>query len=141
MSDNKRPDFRLVAHNTPEAIAKYQAARAAEEEMHKKAAKQRGKERRRSYDKIEAPEGVDLSFTVYLRSNSTYLDIVQTFDGLREIRGSHLPFKMSANELVALLNDGEMPQGATDWHFMTREEIAQHKAAEEVETEPREEGE
>jgi hypothetical protein len=140
MSDNKRPDFRLVAHNTPEAIAKYQVAKAAEGEALKKA-KQKARDGKRSYSKIQAPEGVELSFTVYLRSDSTYLDIVQAFDGLREIRGSRLPFDMSANELVALLNNDKMPLGATDWHFMSREEIAEHKAAEEIEIEPSEEGE
>jgi hypothetical protein len=141
MSDNKRPDSRLVAHNAPEAIARYQMAKAVEDDPGNKTAKREARERRRSRSKIQAPEGVELSFTVYLRSDSTYLDIVQTFDGLREIRGSHLPFNMSANELVALLNDGKMPLGATDWHFMTREEIAEHKAAEEIETEPSEKGE
>jgi hypothetical protein len=141
MSDKKRPDFRPVAHNIPEAIARHQATKAAEEEAGNKTAKQQARERRRFRSKIQAPEGVELSFTVYLRSESTYLDIVQTFDGLREIHGSHLPFNMSANELVALLNDGEMPMGATDWHFMTREEIAEHKAAEEIEIEPNAKGE
>jgi hypothetical protein len=66
--------------------------------------------------------------------------MVQTFDGLREIRGSHLPFNMSANDLVALLNDGKTPLGAADWHFMTPKEISEHKAAEETETEPRKRG-
>jgi hypothetical protein len=116
-------------------------AKAVEDDAGNKTAKQQARERRRSRSKIQVPEGVELSFTAYLRSDSTYLDIVQTFDGLREIRGLHLPFDMSANELVALLNGGKMPLGATDWHFMTREEIAEHKAADDVKTKPREKGE
>jgi hypothetical protein len=33
-----------------------------------------------------------------------------------------------------------MPLAATDWHFMTREEICEHEAAEEIEIEPNERG-
>jgi hypothetical protein len=39
---------------------------------------------------------------------------------------------VDANALVAAWNDGKMPLGATDWRFMTRAEIAELKAAEDI---------
>jgi hypothetical protein len=53
-------------------------------------------------------------------------------DGLTSLPLSDVREDMDANALVAAWSDGEVPLGATDWRFMTRAEIAEHRAAEEI---------
>lgn len=81
---------------------------------------------------LVAPEGVEFTVTTYVRSDSTYLEIVNVRDGLTSLPLSDVRDDMDANALVAAWNDGKMPLGATDWRFMTRAEIAEHRAAEEI---------
>ena len=81
---------------------------------------------------LVASEGVEFTVTIYIRSNSTDLEIVNARDGLTSLPLSEMRDDMDANALVAAWNDGKMPLGATDWRFMTRAEIAEHKAAEEI---------
>lgn len=81
---------------------------------------------------LVAPEGVEFTVTIYIKSNSTHLEIVNARDGLTSLPLSDAGGDMDPNALVAAWNDGKMPLGATDWRFMTRAEIAEHRAAEEI---------
>ena len=81
---------------------------------------------------LVAPEGVEFTVTTYVRSNSTHLEIVNVRDGLISLPVSDAGGDMDANALVAAWNDGKVPLGATDWRFMARAEIAEHRAAEEI---------
>jgi hypothetical protein len=80
---------------------------------------------------LVASEGVEFTVTIYVRSDSTDLAIVNARDGLTSLPLSEMRDDADANALVAAWNDGKLPLGATDWRFMTRTEIAEHKAAEE----------
>lgn len=81
---------------------------------------------------LVASEGVEFTVTTYVRSDSTNLEIVNVRRGLTSLPLSDVRDDMNANALVAAWNDGQPPLGATDWRFMTRAEIAEHKAAEEI---------
>ena len=81
---------------------------------------------------LVAPEGVEFTVTTYVRSNSTNLEIVNVRDGLTSLPLSDVRGDMDANALIAAWSDGKVPLGATDWRFMTRAEIAEHRAAEEI---------
>jgi hypothetical protein len=76
-----------------------------------------------------ASEGVEFSVTTYVRSDSTNLDIVHVNDGLTSLPLSDVVDVSDATERVKAWNNGRLPLGATDWRFMTRAEIAEHKAA------------
>jgi hypothetical protein len=79
---------------------------------------------------LVAPEGVEFTVTTYVRSDSTDLEIVNVHDGLTLLPLAEM--RDDALALVAGWNDGKVPLGATDWRFMTRAEIAEHRAAEEI---------
>jgi hypothetical protein len=81
---------------------------------------------------LVASEGVEFTVTIYIRSDSTDLEIVNARDGLTSLPLSDAGGDMDANALVAAWNDGKVPLGAADWRFMTRAEIAEYKAAEEI---------
>src|SRR5271154_6236180 len=81
---------------------------------------------------LVASEGVEFTVTTYIRSDSTPLEIVNVRDGLTSLPLSEMRDAVDANALVAAWNDGKLPLGATDWRFMTRAEIAELKAAEEI---------
>jgi hypothetical protein len=81
---------------------------------------------------LVAPEGVEFTVTTYVRSDSTHFEIVNVREGLTSLPLSEMRDDMDAYALVAAWNDGEVPLGATDWRFMTRAEIAEHRAAEEI---------
>jgi hypothetical protein len=83
-------------------------------------------------DLLVASEGVEFTVTTYVRSDSTNLEIVNVRDRLTSLPLSDVPDDMDANALVAAWNDGKMPLGATDWRFMTRAEIAEHRSGEET---------
>jgi hypothetical protein len=80
-------------------------------------------------DVLLAPEGVELSITTYVRSDSTNLEIVYVNDGLTSLPLSGVLGASDATEFVKASSGGKLPLGATDWRFMTRAEIAEHKAA------------
>jgi hypothetical protein len=81
---------------------------------------------------LVASEGVEFTVTIYIKSDSTHLEIVNVRDGLTSLPLPDAGGDMDANALVAAWNDGKVPLGATDWRFMTRAEIAEHRAAEEI---------
>jgi hypothetical protein len=78
---------------------------------------------------LMASEGVEFSITTYVRSDSTNLEIVHVSDGLTSLPLSNVLEGSDVTEFVKAWNDGKLPLGATDWRFMTRAEIAEHKAA------------
>jgi hypothetical protein len=79
---------------------------------------------------LVAPEGVEFTITTYVRSDSTDLEMVNVRDGLTLLPLAEM--RDDAFALVAGWNDGKVPLGATDWRFMTRAEIAEHRAVEEI---------
>jgi hypothetical protein len=129
MGDDDKRDLKVVADNTPESIAKYGEVQAAEDEARAATARQQARERRRRSWKVEAPDGIEFSITVYLRSDSTNLELVREFATTRVLRALELPTTVDPNELAALWWPKQLPSGPNDWRFMTHQEIAEHKRA------------
>ena len=93
MADDDK--FKVVARNSPEAIAKHRVEREAEqkarEEARKVDAREKARERQRRYRKVEALEGMRFSVRVYLVADSTENGYIREFDMGSMLRFSELP--------------------------------------------------
>lgn len=73
------------------------------------------------------PEGVEVTYTIYITSDSTELNAAVKINMRR-----NLEFKKEIKPTELLSSFGHnISDAADDWRFMTRDEIAQYKLEEE----------